>query len=92
MSSVSGFDAPPHDDERMHRWNCSNIRANLAFDEQLPLLLQSHLGQWAAYVDDRRAAIASALADLRDECRAQGLDEDEYHVFQIVPDETIEVD
>ncbi|HEY3244843.1 MAG TPA: hypothetical protein VGM03_15990 [Phycisphaerae bacterium] len=50
------------------------------FERELPLLLQSHLGEWVAYHRDRRVGIYSSQEDAVRACFAQEIPELEIYI------------
>jgi hypothetical protein len=56
-----------------------------AFNRDLPRLLASQPGQWAAYHGERLLGVAPKATELYDRCLRQGLKADEVVICQIVP-------
>jgi len=61
-------------------------QAQEAFVRDLAQLLRDHPGQWVAYRGDKRIGLAGTSTELYQECRRQGIEEDEFIVRCVEPE------
>jgi hypothetical protein len=80
-------------------WQMANIfpdsplgeQAWAAFERDLPGLLETSRGQWAAYHGAQRLAVGPQHTRLYEECIRRGLSPDEFVICEIEPNEGYEV-
>ncbi len=59
-----------------------------AFQRDLPSLWEQRPGQWVAYRGERQIGFASHKHELYQRCFQQGLQDDEFVIFCVEPQET----